>query len=98
VTEETVYPNLFLTSYIRHLLAKEYIVPTDVEGVYLDLPLHHTMLELGIIAKDIAGSERFKNLQLTDGSNSIPFNTTLESLLSSTPEDIIPYVFAFDYT
>ena len=95
LTQDTVSPHLFVSSYIKNLQNEEYIVPREVGGVYLDLKLTITMKELGIIAKRVGAIYKAANVYISDGTNTLDDKKTLGEVLMYTPEKKIPYFFAF---
>jgi len=95
ITRESLYPNLFITSYLESLHSKPLDVPYQIEGVYLDLPLSITMNELKRIAKTMIGLASIEDVCIFDGTEFLPGSRSLKHVLCETGEDIIPYIFAF---
>jgi len=93
IYRETVCGNRSIFNYINNLLVNPDI-PTDVEGVYLDLNDQTTMADLSFLAKKIARFPLASRVAIFGEEDEIPPETTLEDVYAEVPEGHIPYLFA----
>lgn len=74
---DKVYENLSMFLYIDHLIDEDPLVPTNIEGIILDLKTSTTMKQLGDIAKRLGSDYKIARIRISDGYFFLPEDATL---------------------